>query len=711
MASTCPCGCGRKVGFSTKGAAAGVAAMDRMLSDVAPEVDAWLRAGTVGGDEADRMRSFVDDGRRIRGFFIDHVHRVARPGKTPDLLELKRRMDRWAATALKLAAAMPPGPSARPVTPPEPAPAAASPTPSGAGPRPAVGNEMLVGLSEQTAGRLTAGGGLFDPAGALATTDAVAYDDVLAAAGRLAYHLRHPGRPVTVAVAAAVEAALDDLGVAPGTADPEAEEWLGLAVLEGWRAGRRVLGTDVTPYPYEKVRAELPVDVIDAFRACFRRTNGAALVDAGRLSAPVEAVVDVLSRAERPGWFPPGSADARRQVYRTCVQLGVAVAVAEFETLRDDADEAAHAGQPAPAAGSPTTQMAGPRRLRSWENDEPDGPVDDLGPAVIDRLAADLQIDNEWSLRSERDLTWWAHRLAQHISVGTPRVALGEATVALRAQTDVVDNVGASDQEVRDILLALNRTAALGAFVWDPDGRRICQTTTAYLHAGNADVARVAALAVIVGNWEAHGRADALAALVGGRPAVSAHPLSGERPEADGMLRIGEEIRRHGQEPSRFVGPVLGALPGSPYIPWVASNGDNENLTGELAFTSSVSGSEAAAAGVAPGTALVQVATDVDHPAYGHGALMLMSLPLRLDDDEAAELACGLNRAEAFEWTGFPQFGAWSTSPTTPGTVTHATFLVNYAQPLGLFPLVAFYESLRCGWAAERLTTATAGRH
>src|SRR5438067_1336299 len=81
---------------------------------------------------------------------------------------------------------------------------------------------------------------------------AVGRDDVLAAAGRLAYHLRHPGRPVTVGVAAAVEAALDDLGLAPGTADPEAEEWVGLAVLEGWRAGRRVLGTDVTPYPYEK---------------------------------------------------------------------------------------------------------------------------------------------------------------------------------------------------------------------------------------------------------------------------------------------------------------------------------------------------------------------------------------------------------------------------------------------------------------------------
>jgi hypothetical protein len=210
---------------------------------------------------------------------------------------------------------------------------------------------------------------------------------------------------------------------------------------------------------------------------------------------------------------------------------------------------------------------------------------------------------------------------------------VGDPTVAVRDVTPVVTDVSADEETIRGALLVLNRAATFGAFVYEQERRTVLQSTTGYFHTGNADVQRVFTLATIFGNYEAHGRADALAALLGGRPADTAHPLSGERPLPDGMLMIAEEARRVGEESSHFAGPVFGALHESPYIPWVMANGDEENLTGEFAFIHGTPAMVAAMTGQEPGTALLQISTEARHPAFGNGALMLMRLPIRVDEE------------------------------------------------------------------------------
>lgn len=338
--------------------------------------------------------------------------------------------------------------------------------------------------------------------------------------------------------------------------------------------------------------------------------------------------------------------------------------------------------------------------LRIWDAGPFDPALPDLGPELLAGVARRLHVDDEWRLDAARSVTWWSHRLAQQVTVDVPRLAVGDSTVALRARIDLVADITAPDDHVIGFLDILNHAACLGALVYDTDRRAVYQSTTAYLHDGNRSVEDVFTFAALLANVEAHGRADGLAASLGGRPAVSGHPVSGNRPTADGMLLLDVELRRDGLKPSQFAGPVLGALPDSPYIPWVVATGDDGALTGELRFTGDTPAIVAAATGGSPETALVQISTTDAHPAWGNGALMVLQFPLPAGE-EATILAHGLNRAESCEWTGFPQFGAWCASQG--GGIAHATFIPNYAAALGLFPVFAFYAAVRTAWAAERL--------
>ena len=104
MASLCPCGCGRKVGFATKAAAVGVHNMDEMLAVVTPALEARLADAAIDEDAAAELRRSLEGGQEIRGWLLAHVHKEAVPGVTPDLLKLKRAFDRWAENARSLAA-------------------------------------------------------------------------------------------------------------------------------------------------------------------------------------------------------------------------------------------------------------------------------------------------------------------------------------------------------------------------------------------------------------------------------------------------------------------------------------------------------------------------------------------------------------------------------------------------------------------------------
>jgi hypothetical protein len=87
---TCPCGCGKRVGWSPqkKGAASSYVELSSTLSFVAPILHDSLRMDDPPSDERQETERFLANGNQMRQWLIDHVHGTAAPGRTPDLLEL-----------------------------------------------------------------------------------------------------------------------------------------------------------------------------------------------------------------------------------------------------------------------------------------------------------------------------------------------------------------------------------------------------------------------------------------------------------------------------------------------------------------------------------------------------------------------------------------------------------------------------------------------
>ena len=105
MASPCPCGCGRKIGFPRQDAAGGLAEMDEALPVLREAVDALLRESDARGHARDlhhQSERFLQFGEDLRRNFLAHAHGSVSPSITPDLDVLRARMNVWVGTATLL---------------------------------------------------------------------------------------------------------------------------------------------------------------------------------------------------------------------------------------------------------------------------------------------------------------------------------------------------------------------------------------------------------------------------------------------------------------------------------------------------------------------------------------------------------------------------------------------------------------------------------
>lgn len=361
----------------------------------------------------------------------------------------------------------------------------------------------------------------------------------------------------------------------------------------------------------------------------------------------------------------------------------------------------------APWAGGPVPEPEGPM---PWESlpQEPDRPLDDVGPAVLDYLFSNFQIEHEWAVREERSFTWWPWAMAVRVEASEPRLGFGDAMVRVRAVADVLRGVTAPDDLVLATLAMVNMHTSMASYVWDPAEATISAVVTAYFHEGNTGLLPVFSTAILLATTEGHARARSLAEVLGGEPATSARPGAPLRTLADELMNFSANVVvPRGQGPSEFRGR-FGEAVASPNIAWCMTSVDDEAFTGELPFCGTMPGIVAATLGAhdrANDTALVQCWTS-PHPSYGSGLLMVMRLPLDFEtSEEVRRLANDLNLAEATEPTGFPLLGAWCEDPAikTP-TLSFVSFVPSILARPTLVGTLCFYFSLRCWWVRARLT-------
>jgi hypothetical protein len=335
---------------------------------------------------------------------------------------------------------------------------------------------------------------------------------------------------------------------------------------------------------------------------------------------------------------------------------------------------------------------------------------DDPGPELLDRLFERLMIDEPWAVREDRSFTWWAHRLAQHVVADPPVDLGGVPSCTIRIRTEVVRDVGdvgngGEPVDPLEVVAGLNARPTLNAVVWDPDERRIDTCCTAVVHAGSVGWATdVLATAALLANADAQLGAENLAEAVGGVPADSAHPTSGERPTPDSTLQIPAlVIAREGLQPSRFAGELLHRA--GQFLPRLGLLGfaEDEGLTCEVPFTGTRPVAEVMLTGEPPETSLVQVTTRATHPVFGHGAQLAVRLPVGPDPDDAAEVANDLNLLEATQDFYTTLLGAWAPDPAGAGSFGFSLFVPNLLARGGLLENLIIHQSVRSQFAAHLL--------
>ena len=286
-----------------------------------------------------------------------------------------------------------------------------------------------------------------------------------------------------------------------------------------------------------------------------------------------------------------------------------------------------------------------------------------------------LSIEKEWAVREPSSLTWWAHRLAQRIRIskGGPGARRGRVRVSI--ETDCLRDV-VFDNGVLARADFANRLTTLAGFTAEPSTGRLFVASTAYVSKDNVSGQKIM-LGLAAGLSATRAHAHAKGASDWGpsaRADESAHPVSGLRQDEDDILSVpGKVFCHYGAGESSFIGEQIDSLHQIRPRPWVLATGGGSGFTAEFPFWGyipAISGGSRKG----PDTALLQVTTDERNPTYGSGALLRLTLPLALGEEECIETAARLNLRESTEWTGFDHLGAWCANPNLHA-VTYVSFL------------------------------------
>jgi hypothetical protein len=310
--------------------------------------------------------------------------------------------------------------------------------------------------------------------------------------------------------------------------------------------------------------------------------------------------------------------------------------------------------------------------------------MNNLVTRALEQVAATLMIDDEWSVRGERELTWTGHRLGQTFTVAGPYQSNGVQVCRISSTVPVV--VAPQAEELDEVLSVLNHLSVADTLVSHPTEGLIKSHLAAVFHEETFDwrLSQFVSLAVIqLALLEARG----LEQLFRGDIPRWMHPESGERSVPDDMLNIVEELfRPRGQGRSAF----LSSEEFSSIESWVrntpcfSAGGSEEGIAIEVPFG-------------ADDTSMVHLHADQVHPTLGTG--LLVTLKLRLGDPQqrlsVARVAADMNWREC-EHPSQHQYGAWHAKDDL---LAHAYFLPNAMFAPGVALDAAIGAVNRAAWA------------
>ncbi|MCX5658219.1 MAG: hypothetical protein NTW19_00675 [Planctomycetota bacterium] len=312
---------------------------------------------------------------------------------------------------------------------------------------------------------------------------------------------------------------------------------------------------------------------------------------------------------------------------------------------------------------------------------------------MIDFLFAHMQIDEQWSVRTPRAFTWWPHQLCQRVWADPARDDDGFDLVQVHACTDLALDVEPSESLYLHVAEG-NRRLALNAMVYDPEARTISLRSKVLAHQENqfwlqrlmlGAVGLQAALAQTLVN---HGIPE----LLGGRPAISQHPVSGPRLVPDEMTTITRVFIDYGSKPFPFNPGEFELVKTIEPNPSVLTNTDEHGATAEFPY--------AGEHPVIPGakmTSLYRAKSQNPHPTLGYGCYITLNLPGTVVN-ESEQVANQLNLLESSNavWNHF--LGSWTRERLG---LCHTIFLPAHSYMAGLAATFLHSMANRSNWTLE----------
>jgi hypothetical protein len=323
----------------------------------------------------------------------------------------------------------------------------------------------------------------------------------------------------------------------------------------------------------------------------------------------------------------------------------------------------------------------------------------------LDGLLSELDLDERWVQHDGGTCSfrWWGGPLAQEVRVAPGIERNGREFWPLMVSTELLHAVDPNHPFIQQ-LGRLNSFASTSRLVFDPETRRILSVFSWLVPRESRrddDLATVRAGLVLQG-YDALQRLPTFSKVEGLVPAVSGHPGRHVRDEPDRLFGwVRGPLAEAGQQPSRFRGAELAALPESPPPEFLMVNGDGAAITANLAFGQTHDDSLVS---FMHSTSLSQLNADFLHPALGSGLFVLLQLPTVPLQEPASVVVNMLNLAETREHLDYSGVGAWCEDASTPGDIAHVTFWPSGFSRPGLISQIAIDLGRRSAWAAAHLS-------
>ena len=318
------------------------------------------------------------------------------------------------------------------------------------------------------------------------------------------------------------------------------------------------------------------------------------------------------------------------------------------------------------------------------------------GEEVLDFLyTTQLQVDDEWAVKTPTGFTWWAGQHAQHVEIiGEETSPDGMKGYLISIRTEMVSGLDLTEEVLAELNEGPMRFAAMAGPVYDPDSRLLSSCTLVRVHEEIVPWMKLLlSVAAILQLAEVQLFTELIAERHGGEPAISGHPDRGIREHPDEMMYAAERIFSPGnREPLRMQASDFDDLVEQYMMqpPSVgATAGGGLGLTVEFPYGATES-------------SLLQFFGDQDNPHYGNGLLIVQRFPYRAaSTSDGIRLALELNREDLTENAMAYGFGSYVYAHDM---LCFNAFIPNLLLRRDFVPSMYFSCANRAQLMSERLT-------